>query len=576
MRTQAKIRPLYQRAPRLSQKELREINGLFPAYLFRRRRTREIWTTCCGVHQTLPEGSPILEAVHQAEEPPSAGYGCHCGWMSAPPPRPKAQPEACPFCGRVSPVKELGRTGRRKNLWSYVRVVIFRQYHGALWAVAYEARKDYIDPARLTALPEAHMVAAYRFLPGRVEFCRRNWWEKTWDYMDAGTIDTKGLKPKFKLPNPFRFCFEWGTAYAILGIDQVEQSEFRYCGFREYQKKGTDPVRFLALCTAYPRQVEMLMKAGLKEAVVDFVTRGKRNAVAFDWYDPDPFRGFGLNKAELSDFLSGARDLDVLAAYKKLRRTGVKTSFRELYGLRDALTSIWFVRTVDQMRAAKLSVPRLLHYLRKIQKAEQGRRKRPKDLPVFAGWWCDYITAAKVLGYDLSNDVFRLPKDLNRKHDEATKAAAKIKDARKNAELRKKEAKRLQTLALRYTYTDGRWLIRPPLGAEEIVAEGKVLRNCLGGYAERHVRGSTTILFLRDRTRPGHSLVAIEMNGNQIVQAHGWDDERTSCKDNPKRLSPQVLYREFLDGWLAWLEAGSRRDKRGYPILPKQTSTEVA
>ena len=170
MNTQANIRPLYQRAPRLSQKELREINGLFPAYLFRRRRTREIWTTCCGVHQTLPEGSPVLEAVHQAEEPPSAGYGCHCGWMSAPPPRPKAQPEACPFCGRVSPVKELGRTGRRKNLWSYVRVVIFRQYHGALWAVAYEARKDYIDPARLTALPEAHMVAAYRFLPAGWNF----------------------------------------------------------------------------------------------------------------------------------------------------------------------------------------------------------------------------------------------------------------------------------------------------------------------------------------------------------------------------------------------------------------------
>ena len=66
------------------------------------------------------------------------------------------------------------------------------------------------------------------------------------------------------------------------------------------------------------------------------------------------------------------------------------------------------------------------------------------------------------------------------------------------------------------------------------------------------------------------------MNGNQIVQAHGWDDERTSCKDNPKQISPRTLYQKFLDGWLAWLEAGSRRDKRGYPILPKQTSTEVA
>lgn len=576
MTTQARIRPLHERAPRLSKKELREINTLFPAYLFRRRKTREIWTTCCGMHRILPEGSPILKAEHQAEEPSSSGYECYCSWMSAPPPRPKAQPVACPFCGRVSPVKELGRTGHRMNLWNYVRVVVFRQYRGALWGVAYEAKKNYTDPARLTALPEAHMVAVCRFLPGQVEFCRRTWWERTWDYMDVGAVDTRGLKPRFNLPGPFRFCSKYGTAYETLGVDQVEQSVFRYCGFREYQKRGADPVRFLALCTAYPRQVEMLMKSGLKEAAEDFVTRRKRNAAAFDWYNPDPFRGLGLNKTELADFLAGSRDLDVLAAYKKLRRTGVKTSFQELYGLRDALTSVWFARTVDQMRAAKLSVPRLLHYLCKVQKEEQGRRKQPKELSIFAGWWCDYIAAAKILGYDLSNDVFRLPKDLNRKHDEATKAAAEIRDARKNADFRKKESKRLRTLARRYTYTDGRWLIRPPLDAAEIVAEGKALSNCLGGYAERHVRGSTTILFLRDRTRPGHSLVAIEMHGNQIVQAHGWDDERTSCKDNPKRISPRTLYQTFLDSWLAWLETGSRRDKRGYPVVPDCKRKEIA
>ena len=91
----------------------------------------------------------------------------------------------------------------------------------------------------------------------------------------------------------------------------------------------------------------------------------------------------------------------------------------------------------------------------------------------------------------------------------------------------------------------------------------------MGGYADRHLNGKTTILFLRDRQSPGKSLVTMEMNGNKIVQIHGWDDERTACKANPKRKSPRELYAEFLGPWLAWLEAGSKRDKHGRPVMPK-------
>lgn len=336
------------------------------------------------------------------------------------------------------------------------------------------------------------------------------------------------------------------------GSTQVEQSVFRYFGFREYQKRGADPVRFLALCTAYPRQVEMLMKSGLKEAAEDFVTRRKRNAAAFDWYNPDPFRGLGLNKTELADFLAGSRDLDVLAAYKKLRRTGVKTSFQELYGLRDALTSVWFARTVDQMRAAKLSVPRLLHYLCKVQKEEQGRRKQPKELSIFAGWWCDYIAAAKILGYDLSNDVFRLPKDLNRKHDEATKAAAEIRDARKNADFRKKESKRLRTLARRYTYTDGRWLIRPPLDAAEIVAEGKALSNCLGAVRSGMYVALPRSCFCETGQGLGILWWPLRCTEIKLFRPTGGTTSEPSCKDNPKRTVPGHCIRRFWTvGWPA-------------------------
>ena len=91
----------------------------------------------------------------------------------------------------------------------------------------------------------------------------------------------------------------------------------------------------------------------------------------------------------------------------------------------------------------------------------------------------------------------------------------------------------------------------------------------MGGYADRHVDGRCTILFLRDLQRPGRPLVTIEVSGAKIIQIHGWDDERSACKDNPKRESPRKIYREFLDGWLDWLAAGSKRDRTGRPVRPE-------
>lgn len=101
------------------------------------------------------------------------------------------------------------------------------------------------------------------------------------------------------------------------------------------------------------------------------------------------------------------------------------------------------------------------------------------------------------------------------------------------------------------------------------MAEGKALKHCVGGYADRHIEGLVTILFLRDKRRPGRPLVTIEMCGNSIVQIHGWDDERTACKENPKRISPRKIYEEFLDEWLDWLAAGSKR-KKGLPVIYKE------
>ena len=112
-------------------------------------------------------------------------------------------------------------------------------------------------------------------------------------------------------------------------------------------------------------------------------------------------------------------------------------------------------------------------------------------------------------------------------------------------------------------------IIRFPLTSAAIRYEGKVLNHCVGGYAERHIKGVLTILFLRQAEEPNRPYVTIEMDGNRIVQVHGYENDLG-------RQSPKVIHKEFFDTWLAWLKAGSKRDKDGKPVLPKKRKAEAA
>ena len=106
----------------------------------------------------------------------------------------------------------------------------------------------------------------------------------------------------------------------------------------------------------------------------------------------------------------------------------------------------------------------------------------------------------------------------------------------------------------------------------EIIDEGKTLHHCVGGYAPRHLTGSTTILFLRKAERPDVPLVTIEINGNNIIQAHGHSNEINPCPENPERIAPRILYKSFFTKWLNWLKKGSPRDKDGAPKIGKKSA----
>lgn len=566
-------------APAMRPEDLDAINDNYTAYIFRVRRTREIWTTCCHRHEVIPKAEytsaeyDVLAADHCAEPKP-APYGCHVGYMSAPPGKREPEPVECPYCGKLVKVKELGRSGKRDNLASYRRAVVLRWYRGALWASAYCTSKKYECEAALTAKPDYSLHKIYRFKPGEASYVHRMWSGTPWYGPERMTAASPTL-PK-PICEPFAWCSESGVAYDLIHANEIEKSPFRWCGFAEYVKHTGTAMKFLALCTVYPRQVEMLMKAGMWRPVMERVEDGKKNAAAFSWEETNPLKAFGLSKQEFGAFMASDKDLDILGKYKQFRRSGVACSYAELAALRKNLNGTMYQRIAAKLKKYKLTPERWRNYMERAKNEDLGKKKYPRDLSQVAEWWNDYVDAAVVLGLDLQNPVFLMPKSLKRKHDEATKAAAPILAALHDAKSEKQERERCRALTKRYTYWDDRWLIRPPLGAREIVAEGKALKHCVGGYADRHVRGVTTILFLRDRRDPRKPLVTIEMSGDRIVQIHGWNDDRTACKANPKRIPPRELYAEILEPWLAWVKAGSKRDKRGRPKALRAQSVSAA
>lgn len=549
-------------APSMSEAELERINALFPAFIFRRSRTRELWTTCCRRYVTLPdqigqsmEERQVMAELHQREP---RNY-----WED------KRQTVPCPYCGREAVVKEVGRTGTRKNLSAYRRAITFRWWRGALWANAYDCGKHYTGGYQLTGTPDCKLIGIYRFRPGLAEGCSRPWWGGNCAFSKIAKQDTPLEKGKWHVHDPFSCNAEYGTGYDVIGLQEVQKSPFRYCMVEQWEKGHSDVVEFLEACCFYPRQIEMLMKAGMVETVKDLVCRGVKNAMAMDWSKEKPEEAFGLSKQELQEFLQTNRDIRNLELYKRLERKVPVTKLAD-----------WIKRGADirrTMRAAKewgLPPEKLFRYLEK----GQPHHHMGSNLRV----WEDYLTAARETGYPLHRENVLLPRDLGAAHEEATKKhrAKLAKEAKKPAKEQKrlramKYEDRKQELEKKYGYSADGYMIRVPASEDEIIQEGQLLKHCVGGYANRHMDGCVTILFMRREKQPDKPFLTIEMDGARLVQIHGYKNEGLHTTKGRFAPDPREVYREFLDTWLDWLKKGSRRDQEGRPKLPKKKKTEV-
>lgn len=560
-------------APPLRKSDTEKINRLFQPYLFIGAKG-EVWATCCGTHKG-PEQSAqndaewyLLQQPH-CPQPHYSFYRCTNEIDS----KRRVQ---CPWCGAEAKVKRLQYCGARKNLWEYRRAVVLRWWRGALWAVAYDCCKDYSGKEPLTGkpalLPEVRTKALgiYRFRPGRAECTTRSWWyDGSFMYVTVQTAPGKSGKKgaMWKIHSPYGYESELGKSYTPVNMEEIEKSPMRYCGI--FRKHSTDTlIEELTACCFYPRQIEMLRKAGLGEVVDDLVERGVKNADIVKWDAEKPADFIrGLTMQEVREITkSRLYAVQTMKIYKRLRDTAAQSTVSDCEEMAKALVQFDGRRIkllLKRMAYMGINAGKLLRY------AQKQKGKNEPLIQVF-GTWLDYLDAAEMLGLDLANKIVQMPGDLKERHDRVTRAASAVRQHKKNDAFR---SKLLTKLVKKYLWWNDDYLIRPAVSFEEIKREGETLKHCVGGYADRHLNGSTVILFLRRKDKPGKPLVTIEMDGDKVVQAHGYRNEWQPCKDNPKKIPPQDLYQEIFDEWKSWLKAGSKRTKCGEPRKKKVRKT---
>lgn len=509
-----------------TQEEEDAVHDLFTPHVFFETygKRREVWATCCRQHGIIGKHGP----KHGSEA-------------------------SCPFCGQTAVWSAIGKYSERMtSLREETHVAFLRRDGDALLIEAMQIEISYTKDLIYGGIyydMNCWGQKAYYLAPGTVQmWVRTREWrcgEWTLPYWKAKTTVSEPFQP-----NTMGWACYQGD-YTVIGTDALSETKaWRYCQLEDWMcyelaERWDEPVKwavtYLAAYAMWP-QIEMAVKLGLAGAVTQLVVSGVKNAQILNWNARNPAAFLRLDKQQARVWLANGKDFDVFRAW----RTDAPQLSPDKY--------VHIVGQLGGTHAAEdcIECARLAGV--KIEKAASyaGSRARVE-------LWLDYLHMARELGYDLAEATVAMPKDLRERHD----AADELLGMRRDQAVSAAYAKRYKKLCRKYEFAMSGLRIVVPKGGSEIVREGKTLHHCVGGYAARHIEGKTTILFLRHEKRPERPWMTIELTGSDTIrQVHGYRNEGYAHAQDPGER-----YGWFLDAWLAWVHNGSRRDKKGRPVI---------
>ena len=516
----------------------------FPKYVIYHRdgyKSKMCYCTCCGQWFGASSASDLEDETYRAKHGDQGN---------------------CPICdypvkflagGRMSTFYTCNET--KRFVWVDVvdyNTVVLRAYYCTI---------DYSDmysdgPAPLISYD---LKAKYILTPGSAK-CYFNNERYTESEADMREVSIR---------EPFAGLFYNPGSYMLLNVEDLNSTFLQYsdletfsnCGGRK--RRGVAPyavrqVSYLCYYALYP-QLEFLLKEQAYEWVSDLVYDRKLNKRFLDWSKREMNKFFRMTKPESKAFCEMCFDQSILKLWYK---SGKKMKLDALLELANFFGRSNFLDFYHFCTSRQIDLSAAKQYL-----AAKAPSLRLRDTFVS---WRDYIRAAEGLGYDLSVHNVLFPRALLEAHDNAV--ASEI--IHSNGKLTRGQLAGLKERKKRFAFKDKRFEIIVPMTVEEIVAEGRMQRNCVAGYAERHINGTLTILFLRERSKPDESFYTIEYRDGEIKQCRGYSNEMyIGLRDDEKERAKYFKSRDregalrFKDKWWCWVAQGSPRDASGKPIV---------
>ncbi len=340
--------------------------------------------------------------------------------------------------------------------------------------------------------------------------------------------DDKGVwKPmRFREPVFYIGAYYTDNTYVVLNAEAVNNSDMKYSRVLEWTKSSAGIISFLRLYYKHPN-IEYLIESGYRDLIWPSYTyyghlQGVEVHAGIDLKSNNLRKMLKLSRTEFN-LLQGHENLYTKFCCIREQLPDLKPE--ELFEITNS--TFYANELINYSQAAGTTIMRMFRYL--------------TENNISAVIYRDYIDQCRKLGYDMHDTAIGLPHDLLAAHERFSQ----IINYEKAEKAKREFAKWFEKRKI-FEYETDTLILRQPLCYEEIIAEGRALCHCVGGYAERHSEGKTNIFFIRKKSEPLKPYYTIEVAAYHIVQCYGYKNNRTIAKPDEIKAFEQE-YQKYLE-----------------------------
>lgn len=476
--------------------EITEIKLCLPQYAFYTKKPAYVRWYCSNCEQWYEE---YYDSDDMYDDPIPRHYFEHNGSFR------------CPHCGKTVTAKSIGRGF--KTLEDTGCFVVCRNIEGRFRMFVSRIRQSFDKDCK--AIRKTDPRYLYEF----DESGKLHKWSWNCLLFDSGTWHWRWQENKSLTPFPhdsWIYNYHYDQAY-LINPESFEMTAQRYCGAENFVGPyctARDFVAYICLYGKHPN-VEYIVKQNFGKVIANLLNRNQRS-LYINWRSNNFLKMLGIRSKNDID-LCRRMEIEQLELYRKLSKSYAGMAELIVHQIRPGACELFpFL-----INLTGYSPDKICRYLKK-----QKRSVR---------YWLDYLEMAKKI---YGNNAETAPKDLTAAHDRCVD----IQNAQKQEELRRFSEARNKKLKA-FVWQENGLMIVLPRSVDDIVAESKALAHCVGGYAERHFKGQTTILFLRKTNEPDKPFYTMEINKTgKIQQCYGY---RNNTANNPKPPEVKAFERHY-------------------------------